>query len=126
MSDKELLEMAAKAAGYKWSKRIAQERDTRGMISLWLMPEDGSLGSTAWNPLENDGDALRLAVTLRLSIVHEKEYFAHHEIPTIEVVGEPDEKGSRHCEMHSLDDDPCAATRRAIVRAAAVVGKAMT
>ena len=55
-TDRELLELAAKAAGYEYAKH-------GGYIVV-----DGIPGN--WNPLTDDGDALRLAVKLRLSIDH--------------------------------------------------------
>ena len=94
MTDRELLELAAKAAGY--------ERNSAGPI-----------GPCEWNPLEDDGDALRLAVRLHLKIL----------------IGEAWSVAGEHQTMFrvSQDDEPCqyAATRRAIVRAAAEIGKEM-
>lgn len=79
MTDRELLELAAKAIG----------------IDYWF----GKEGTVEWNPLTDDGDALRLAVKIEW-------------IPSrVEVVG------------LSMNEDPYAATRRAIVRAAAAMGK---
>jgi hypothetical protein len=105
MTDEELLELAAKAAGYKWREDIAEERDKLGVISLWIIDPM----KTAWNPLESDGDALRLAVMLNLS------------------VGQCRAAGYRSSPFCEEDctPDPYAATRRAIVRAAAEIGKGM-
>jgi hypothetical protein len=107
MIDRELLELAAKAAGYlNWTQ------STEG-----LQIETGSSrGATGfhWNPLVDDADALRLAVKLGLLIdvsLHMKE-------------SEAGGNGAIYqCELHNLD--PYAATRRAIVRAAAEIGKNM-
>lgn len=56
MSDRELLELAAKAAGISYSKyRPDGWLDTRG---LWV---DGR----RWSPLEDDGDRYRLARKLK-------------------------------------------------------------
>ena len=63
-----------------------------------------------WNPLKNDGDALRLAVMLRLDVDCEHDPIA---------VGR-DEIGVRE----PWGVDPYAATRRAIVRAAAALTEA--
>ena len=57
MNDKELLELAAKAAGielFSWSE-IANGYKTDTPMEYW-------------NPLTDDGDALRLAVKLRIEI----------------------------------------------------------
>ena len=93
MEDRELLEAAAKAAG---------------MSHLWVAELDST--SPDWNPLTDDGHALRLAVKLRL-VVDVGTHAAH-------VFYE----GPGAVEAHGAD--PNAATRRAIVRAAAEVGKA--
>jgi hypothetical protein len=90
MTDRELLELAAKAAGL--------EVVTPTMLTYGQ-----------WNPLTDDGDALRLAVKLNLFNTRSNGY----EWPDAELF-------ARH------EDDPYAATRRAIVRAAAEIGKAMT
>ena len=57
MTDQELLELSAKAAGYKYAKN-------GGYIVV-----DGIPGN--WNPLTNDDDAFRLAV--QLSLIHISE-----------------------------------------------------
>ena len=111
MSDKELLELAAKAAVVDYSSRF----------------EDGSLGIghaglTRWNPLTDDGDALRLAVNLGLDILVDDK--------TIEVnaTRHSFEEGTETVApwaWEALGDDPHAATRRAIVRAAAEIGRRM-
>lgn len=103
MTDRELLEAAAKAAG------IEVERDARGFYEC----EDGISGcSGVWNPLEDDGDALRLAVRLGLSITR-----SHCEC----CIGVSDHKDVDWLE--SIHGDALAATRRAIVRAAAAIGE---
>lgn len=65
-----------------------------------------------WNPYDDDGDALRLAVKLRMSL--DAALGQSLAIPL----------GGKDCvEQHA--DDPYAATRRAIVRAAAEIGRQM-
>jgi len=99
MTDRELLELAAKACGYqhKWN------------IDGLLI--DATCGR--WNPLLDDGDALRLAVKLRLDI--------NFNCDQVHALG----SGCfAHEEFLSADEFP-AATRRAIVRAAAESGKVM-
>lgn len=93
MTDKELLELAAKAAA----------------IPIDWIPKYSHLRSN-WNPLINDGDALRLAVTLCIDI-------------DIEPFGCCTE--DRFIENITEKTDLFIATRRAIVRAAAEIGKAM-
>jgi hypothetical protein len=101
MTDRELLERAAKAARYV----ITGWNDTQGELVAVL--EDG----TYWQPLLKNritdcmGDALRLAVRLGI------ETMSHTHGGAAKPVG-----GSW---IIQNEDDPCAATRRAIVRAAA-------
>ncbi len=89
MDDRELLELAAKAAGYNaFAGHAAQILDS------------------GWNPLTDDGDALRLAVKLELGI---------------DIV-------EAHTAVMSRDERVCVVdrcTRRAIVRAAAAIGRDM-
>ena len=103
MTDRELLEMAAKASGADVTF------DIEG--TAWR-----KWPSFKWNPLSDDGDAFRLAV--KLGIGMEPEYkdefgvmLSYASITT----------GGVFMEDHR--DDRYAATRRAIVRAAAEMGK---
>ena len=61
MTDKELLELSAKAAGIELLGRssLVMEETFIGFAVA---------GRKTWNPLTDDGDALRLAVELRLSV----------------------------------------------------------
>lgn len=95
-ADKELLKLAAKAAGielHQWVESCNEFMTTN---------------SDGWNPLTNDGDALRLAVTLGLFTGAEFYHFRSLE------------------RFAGQDVDEYTATRRAIVRAAAEIGRAMT
>jgi hypothetical protein len=109
MTDREMLELAAKAAGY----RVIE---TRGHALLLADPP------VLWNPLTDDGDALRLAVRLGISV--------HLDLGNRIVVAKPTlfpRVGNE--EIHYDESkfgggcDPLAATRRAITRAAAEIGK---
>ena len=102
-TDRELLEAAAKAAGIElryWSE--SQESFNLALTEprRW------------WNPLADDGDALRLAVRLRLEIDIHHTGIAIRTANGVKVVIYAEEQ-----------PDPYAATRRAIVRAAAAMGK---
>ena len=100
MTDRELLELAAKAAGIEYKEYH--------VLGLYTPKRPAAY----WNPLTNDGDALRLAVKLCL-VINIGEMSAT-------VYGEFDS------EIGTIfGDDPYAATRRAIVRAAAEIGKDM-
>ena len=111
MTDRELLELAAKAAGLRYIKPSA---DYSGALGLALCDEHGRLGQD-WSPLADDGDALRLAVALMVSVE-----ISEHEASTYAYAG----SGERVYAMELWRQDKNAATRRAIVRAAAEIGKA--
>lgn len=68
-----------------------------------------------WNPLEDDGDALRLAVKLCFRVIH---------YPGHVIAIDPSAGGDTLAEVYGADDH-FAATRRAIVRAAAEIGRGM-
>ena len=102
MTDKELLELAAKAAGIEL--RIYDGMDVEPGTDLVVV--DAKTGFK-WNPLTDDGDALRLAVKSGLGI----RFYLNG-------VGAGEEYEMNH-------DDPYAATRRTIVRAAAAIGRGM-
>lgn len=108
MTDREMLELAAKAAGYEINKRHQKRRDElgHGDAGLWLLD-----GSTCWNPLTDDGDALRLAVTCGVHLTSSNRDAWASTVGTTAIV--------------QFFDDPYAATRRAITMAAAEIGKAM-
>lgn len=113
-TDYELLVLAAKAAGMV----LADYQD--GKNGLWMARGYFQPGTNSrdWNPLEDDGDALRLAVRLKLCISQWSDDTA--------CVGYP--KGSNdggNWFEQSGNGDILAATRRAIVRAAAEIGRAM-
>lgn len=106
-TDRELLELAAKAAGIE-----LVDIDIIGGVY-----KTGPDQFCRWNPLANDGDALRLAVQLRLFPINFACIVNGEEL--IEV----------YCRDGSVLEptapDLNAATRRAIVRAAAEIGKEM-
>gem|GEM_PF-337352 len=104
MTDRDLLELAARAAGHEISARCMDG------VTLALSERKPD-GTSIWNPLADNGDALRLAVKLELIV----GCYAGSIIV--------DGKGVT-AEEHDLSDRN-AATRRAIVRAAAEIGKGM-
>lgn len=109
MNDRELLELAAKACGDTNIKPGLPD------FTRWIgRNEDiGCDVVTLWNPILDDGDALRLAVSLRLS-------------PMMRTFGcdTTDLNGTAGA-YEKWGGDPYAATRRAIVRAAAEIGRQM-
>lgn len=107
-SDKELLELAANAARVKTGKH-------RAIKDGLLMEND-----LYWNPLRDDGDALRLAVKLRIAVDYYERLHKTECVCAAWIYG-----ATGGAEHEDLGGDPYAATRRAIVRAAAEIGKAM-
>lgn len=107
MTDRELLELAAKAAGLdlEWC-------DFWGCMAKNLGVIDGFDRHTCWNPLQDDGDALRLAVKLNI------EFACFDDLQKVNAGVWSDDGESWDC-MTPYRGDKLAATRRAIVRAAA-------
>jgi len=104
MDDKRLLRLAALAAGYKSFEYFETSGDEPG-----LYVHDNSVGF--WMPLSDDGDALRLSVHLNIHI------YQYGELTTT--------RASTDIYSYDVraDGDKYAATRRAIVRAAAAIGE---
>ncbi len=126
MNDRELLEMAAKAAGIEHVNYDGVDYD--GGAGLVIVGEHGQ-HLHGWNPLKDDGDALRLAVKLQLTICNEhisagsayciaSGFGIDSDAPSFPEV----DSGENESEV--IPDD-YAATRRAIVLAAAQIGAAM-
>jgi hypothetical protein len=98
VTDRELLDRAAKAAGFEFETKPP----------LWLHPGikiDAPFGHRWWNPLLDDGDAMRLAMKLGIGI--------HFEGRGEDAAAWADDV------MMWTDGDVPAATRRVIVNAAA-------
>jgi hypothetical protein len=113
MNDRELLELAAKAAGIdaEWHNDDDADFDA-AHEGMFLKGERSPDNSKYWNSLHNDGDALRLAVKLRMQIdILDRSIYAL-------AMG-----GTKVCELDRAD--PQAAARRAVTRAAAEIGKGM-
>lgn len=110
MNDRELLELAAKAAGY--------------MVRSDLTYGDGIIinDGVLWNPLTDDGDALRLAVKLGMDV-----YVDTHPdgCQCVEAYSVTYDLHMKHRQIISIGSDPYAATRCAIVSSAAEIGKTM-
>lgn len=122
-TDRELLELAAKAAGFGDNKgRVIWTETPRsnGLPNGALWNGRGYMDTAElWNPLTDDADALRLAVRLGLLVyVMRDAGFTGIRLPSEHIGGKYDE-----VEIHVAD--PYAATRRAIVRAAAEIGRSM-
>lgn len=109
MNDRELLELAAKAGGYAHCRYCE--------VHMAMTPEkegEDVLPFSVWNPLTDDGDALRLAAKLLLNVLSSEAC----------IVAE-DEKGVECIEYMYGPEDYASGWRRAIVRAAAEIGRTM-
>lgn len=114
MTDREMLELAAKAAGYKW----------RGFSAFGkpLLDEDPKTSPprlrvpTEWNPLTDDGDAMRLAAALKIDLDWQSTKPMGH--PWVEAYRSESDEGGYFCAS-----EPEKNYRRAITRVAAEIGK---
>lgn len=100
MDARELLELAAKAAGINGEWRNGDFKYRPPFERYWV----------TWDPLTDDSDALRLAVKLNLLVDVSAFDITVTNGTTTDI-----------CELNR--DDPYATTRRAIVKAAAEIGK---
>jgi hypothetical protein len=121
-TDRELLELAAKAAGIcgRWARRRF------GNASDWseyfvVGPRVGKV----WNPLTDDGDALRLAVRLQLTVCNE-HLTAGAAYCTKGLDWSGPTEDARFPQVQEVVDGDYAVTRRAIVRAAAEIARHST
>ena len=113
MTDRELLELAAKAYA-------DPNVNFDGFSLVRFIGRDETLGCNVmaqWNPLYDDGDALRLAVKLQMQL-----YVGTHKV-IAEICS--DSEFPPILQKVFVESDPYAATRRAVVRAAAEIGKEM-
>lgn len=111
-TDRKLLEAAARAAGLN----VFWHEDLQRMV---FAVGSASRKPTVWNPLTDDGDAFRLAVRLDFAVIVNRV----DEKTTVEAGYSPATDGRRWFHEHYGGTDPLAATRRAIVRAAAALGE---
>lgn len=122
MTDRELLEAAAKAAGLL-EKKNTEVVDADGRFIGIKVRRLWEARYALWNPLTNDGDALRLAVKCGISVLQFPACIGtgwpQNGLPARLIGFDPP------YEDISSGQDVLAATRRAIVRAAAAIGKEM-
>ncbi len=112
-----MMELAAKAAGMGggWGDRIEYHNGAVDLRDMWILDGEDFI---PWSPLTDDGDALRLAVRLDL---HVQVDFGE-DPAKVYVYGGWVGKG---VEEEEGERDRYAATRRAITRAAAEIGRGM-
>jgi hypothetical protein len=117
MTDRELLEDAAKAAGLEYNGLWFDEQT--GLL-VWEPPTNYE--SRDWNPITDSGQALELAVKLR--IIHRNPPSMSEYIRASGAIWTSRECWTRKiCADEPIKGDPLAATRRAIVRVAAEIGR---
>ncbi|MDG9927462.1 MULTISPECIES: hypothetical protein [unclassified Pseudomonas] len=110
MTDRELLELAAKAAGVE-GQYFESENGIHIHTGIYRPGLD-----YYWNPLISDSEALRLAVNLQFDLS------LGHGGASVKICGRRI-LAEELCHPDSGEDLACA--RRAIVRAAAEIGRAM-
>ena len=122
MNDRELLEFSAKAAGIKICHTWLSD-EGRAWSSIWVRDNvTGTDTTTLWNPLGNDGCALRLAAKLNLSIIVNWGFDGNPSGSVGVMLGSHEDL---RLTSTKYGDDPCAAWRRSIVLATAEIGKSM-
>lgn len=122
-TDRELLELAAKAAGLEVHSAWQKDRDAAGEgdVGLWL-----TNGTTCWNPLTDDGQALRLAVKMGIEPRRPSRSRSIGRVVQAwyPLSGNPARAATAHVSV-PVSGDTLSATRRAITRAAAEIGRGM-
>jgi len=107
--DKELLTLAAKAVGYTLEEHYDDDQ-----YYPWCTET-----LAFWNPLLDDGDAFRLMVKLGV-----RGYFdVEIQKGSVQVTSFEPYEHTAYEEFKIRTEDPHAATRRGIVKAAAEIGK---
>lgn len=106
MNDRELLDLSAKAVGIE-----LEENRHCPSGGMWIVDKKSGL-DVVWSPLTNDGDAMRLATSLQLSIL----WFTNLQYVMVERRGFGENIG------WTDDADRGGALRRAITVVAAQIG----
>lgn len=109
-TDLELLELAAKAAGYDY---VGPSDDGDAVLLRGVQQP--------WSPLTDDGDAFRLMAKLHLDI-----RFNHRQSDdgyAVDVLCQWAD--TLYCDSQEFECYPYAATRLAIVRVAAAIGRSL-
>lgn len=132
MTDRELLELAAKADGMnlgRYADGWSWSNDgPRGAGVYKIDPNQSPVGNPRfkflfWNPLTDDGDALRLAVKLGLTVCNEHESAGAVYCTRAETEEFPTVRSGNIGDPPGITEADYASTRRAIVLAAAEIGK---
>jgi hypothetical protein len=123
-TDRELLELAAKAAGFviTWGEKYMVGPDEVDCTDLpYVASNSPDVAPEYWNPLEDDGDAMRLLVKLASESTGFALWLSNSGVTVNAPLG-PSLDVEEEAEDH--DGDLSAAVRRSIVRAAADIERA--
>lgn len=105
-ADRELLELAAKAVGIDLQENMYEDNDYYYVVNHECV---------GWNPLTDDGAALRLSINLLMDVDQNSD-----DVTVWHTAG------SKYTWLDEpIDSCRFTATRRAITRAAAEIGRAM-
>ncbi len=119
-TEREMLVLAAKAAG------IPIKPCTCSNPNYPFAHDEAASGKCGhWNPLVSDGDALRLAGKLRLTVVVWSDGECVSAAKTTPDGAPSSSASGWQAESTRTNGDIASATRRAIVRAAAEIGESM-
>lgn len=123
MTDRELLEMAAKAAGLRvWRGQGYQE--DMFFTSPSCPDSTGKVAGVLWSPLTDDGDALRLASDVGINIsYHSSIVDSTAGLIVAQSSGFPGITVTQQSSHNKSERQK--STRRVIVRAAAEIGKSI-
>lgn len=105
-----LLELAAKAAGY----RVCHELTNGGVY----VSDDLHNIRFDWNPADDDGDSRRLQVKLRIKC-------RYHSVLGQGLAWTEGDAAEFTANVEDCGRNECAATRLAVLRAAAAIGESM-
>ena len=118
-TDRDLMQLSAKAAGIK----LVFDPYGLPRNCTDMEPAMNVFRAKLWNPLTDDGDALRLAVKLNIGFWVDSFEACCSWNPKGE---HPFAEGMVQLAEEIVGNDTYAATRRAITRAAAEIGKVMS
>lgn len=123
---RELLELAAKAVGYTtehpWN--AARKRFVDPPLYDLAVCKNGVLVNSGWNPRDYDGDSRRLQVACRINLVVYDNAPPELGLPRSCAVAVANSR-DWFAEEFGRAQDELSATRLAVLRAAAAIGRAM-
>jgi hypothetical protein len=118
LNSRELLVLAAKAAGIEyWIVRYGPRSAIVERLHTTIKGE-----TVQWNPIAEDEHAFRLAVMLGLSLHISPKY---GDTAVAQYINRKSADARIESVSETIRNDPCAATRMAIVRAAAAIGRSL-